>query len=125
MKILISSNGPVVPVLRGQVPGDPRVAGEADVGQVGLLQVGASRVDRADAGPGQPAAGVVVHQHDEEHARGGFWTTSTLPPPADAAANQFFQVNGVSSPSVAQCVAIGSYGDTAGDEEGLLLTGSG
>ena len=44
---------------------------------------------------------------------------------ANGAANPYFQVNGVSCPSVSHCVAIGAYLDTSGDDEGLLLPGSG
>ena len=56
---------------------------------------------------------------------GPSWTTATLPPPANADASRGFEVNGISCPSAAACVAVGSYTDTSGNQDGLLLTESG
>ena len=58
---------------------------------------------------------------------GGAWTAIEAPLPANASANGMSQalLSGVSCPSVSQCVAVGEYYDTAGSQQGLLLTDSG
>ena len=56
----------------------------------------------------------------------GSWAASQAPLPANAASGAANGVlEGVSCPSVSQCVAVGTYSDTAGVEQGLVVTGSG
>jgi hypothetical protein len=53
----------------------------------------------------------------------GSWTAASAPVPPDAAqgaAHPF--VDAVSCPSAGQCVAVGSYDDSSGNQQGLLLT---
>jgi len=55
----------------------------------------------------------------------GTWTTglaTTLP--ADAASNPGVSLTSVSCPSVGNCDAVGSYNDTSGDLQGLMVTES-
>jgi hypothetical protein len=53
---------------------------------------------------------------------GGKWKVAEAPVPANAASNPDAPLHAVSCPSASSCVAGGSYFDTAGDQEGLLLT---
>jgi Fibronectin type III domain len=57
---------------------------------------------------------------------GGTWSTAQAPLPADTAGlpNRVW-VGGVSCPSASFCTAVGSYADTSGQWDGLLLTWSG
>jgi hypothetical protein len=56
---------------------------------------------------------------------GSSWTAAEAPVPANAASNQQTWLTGVSCPSASQCVATGTYADTSGVTEGMLLTGPG
>ena len=96
----------------------------------------------ADARPGQfgsfgglscPAAGTCVAVSDYvdssgneqaliETLSGGTWTATEAPLPADASSDPLAALGGVSCPSAGSCVAVGSYLDTAGAEEGLIDT---
>jgi hypothetical protein len=57
----------------------------------------------------------------------GTWTAAEAPLPANAASEPAAMANGagVSCPSASFCVAVGSYLDTSGGDDGLLLTWSG
>jgi len=55
----------------------------------------------------------------------GKWTASRAPLPANAAASPAEWVSAVSCPSTTRCTAAGSYNDTSGFPQGLLLTWSG
>ncbi|MGH3224285.1 MAG: hypothetical protein ACRDPY_37320, partial [Streptosporangiaceae bacterium] len=56
---------------------------------------------------------------------GGSWTASQAPLPANAEPGDAnAALSGVSCPSVSQCVAVGTYSDTAGNTQGLVVTGS-
>ena len=50
------------------------------------------------------------------------WSAATAPLPAGAATNPDSTVKAVACPSAASCTAGGSYPDTSGDSQGLLLT---
>jgi len=56
---------------------------------------------------------------------GTSWTATKAPAPAGATADPSTMVNWVTCPSASSCVAVGSYADSAGNVQGLLLTGSG
>jgi hypothetical protein len=53
------------------------------------------------------------------------WTPAKAPVPANAAANPNVQINDVACSSTSACVAVGNYTDSSGNQEGLLLDGSG
>jgi uncharacterized protein YjbI with pentapeptide repeats len=55
----------------------------------------------------------------------GKWADVRIPLPSDAAANPQAAVTGISCPSARQCVAVGRYTDTHGNQQALLLTRSG
>lgn len=96
----------------------------------------------ADAIPGQfgsfdglscPAAGTCVAVTDYvdasgneqgliETLSGGSWTATEAPLPADAGPDPLAALGAVSCPSAGSCVAVGSYIDTAGAEQGLVDT---
>ena len=52
---------------------------------------------------------------------GGAWSAVTAPLPANATPNPDVTLGGMSCPSTTQCTAVGQYGDTAGDQFGLIL----
>jgi hypothetical protein len=56
---------------------------------------------------------------------GKSWSAVEAPLPANAAGSPVAEISSVACPSAASCVAAGSYEDSSGDLEGLLLTGSG
>jgi hypothetical protein len=56
---------------------------------------------------------------------GGSWQATQAPLPGNAEDLSYASLNGVSCPSASYCVAVGSYTDTSGLGEGLLLTWSG
>jgi len=56
---------------------------------------------------------------------GSLWTAMESPLPANASGTPDAGFFGASCPSASRCVAVGSYTDTAGNSQGLLLTGSG
>ena len=56
---------------------------------------------------------------------GTSWTATEAPVPANARLNPGVVLNGVACPTATACVAIGQYIDSSGNEQGLLLTGSG
>jgi uncharacterized protein YjbI with pentapeptide repeats len=53
------------------------------------------------------------------------WNPVQVPLPAGAAAEPQAEISGLDCPSVTRCVAVGSYQDTTGTTQGLLLTRSG
>jgi hypothetical protein len=53
------------------------------------------------------------------------WTAGEAPLPAGAASNPGVGLGSVACPSASSCVAVGSYFDSSGNYQGLLLTGSG
>jgi uncharacterized protein YjbI with pentapeptide repeats len=55
----------------------------------------------------------------------GRWSVVTVPLPSGAASNPRAAIGGLSCPSTTQCIAVGSYVNTNGRQEGLLLTRSG
>jgi len=55
----------------------------------------------------------------------GKWAAVRVPLPSGAAANPQAAITGISCPSVTQCVAVGRYTDTHGNQQALLLTRSG
>jgi hypothetical protein len=50
------------------------------------------------------------------------WSVVTVPLPSGAAANPLAEIDGISCPTVSQCIAVGSYEDSAGAQQGVLLT---
>jgi hypothetical protein len=52
---------------------------------------------------------------------GTHWTAAEAPLPAGATSNPNATVAGISCPSTAMCMAVGQYGDTDGNDDGLLL----
>jgi hypothetical protein len=56
---------------------------------------------------------------------GTSWTATKAPVPGNAATNPAVSINSVACPSAAFCVAVGSYTDSSGNQQSLLLTGSG
>ncbi len=56
---------------------------------------------------------------------GSSWTAAKAPVPAGAAARPQPTISGVACLSVQECVAIGSYEDSSGSYQGLLVTGHG
>jgi hypothetical protein len=57
---------------------------------------------------------------------GGLWTPGTeVTPPGDADANPLVDVDAVSCASAGNCTAVGTYTDSSGHAQGLLLTESG
>jgi hypothetical protein len=55
---------------------------------------------------------------------GGRWYPVTVPLPAGAAASPDAKVEAVSCASTRQCAAVGTYTDTAGHTQGMILTWS-
>jgi hypothetical protein len=53
------------------------------------------------------------------------WTVVHISLPANAAANPFATIAAVSCPTVKRCIAAGFYVDSAGNEQGVLLSWSG
>src|SRR5262249_13301657 len=53
------------------------------------------------------------------------WVAAEAPLPANAAANPNVTLGSIACPSTATCVAAGTYTDSSGSTEGLLLTWSG
>ena len=56
---------------------------------------------------------------------GTSWTATEAPLPANAAADPYAALGSVACPSASTCVAAGYYQDPSGNEQGLLITGSG
>lgn len=56
---------------------------------------------------------------------GTSWAAGRAPVPGNAAANPDVSINSVACPSAVFCVAVGTYKDSSGNQQGLLLTGSG
>ncbi len=56
---------------------------------------------------------------------GTSWAQIQVPLPANAASNPDASLRWVACPSTTSCVAVGSYTDSSGKDQGLLLTGSG
>ena len=56
---------------------------------------------------------------------GTSWTAAEAPLPANAAADRFAALGSVACASASSCVAVGSYTDSSGNGQGLLVTGSG
>jgi hypothetical protein len=56
---------------------------------------------------------------------GTSWTATKAPVPGNAATSPGVSINSVACPSAAFCVAVGTYTDSSGQQQGLLLTGSG
>jgi hypothetical protein len=56
---------------------------------------------------------------------GTSWTTTETPLPTNAAADPNVYLRSVTCPTVSHCTALGSYTDSAGYTEDLLLSGSG
>jgi hypothetical protein len=56
---------------------------------------------------------------------GSSWTAVKAPLPPDAGSSPLPLFSGVACPSVTTCIAVGDYEDSAGNLEGLLLTGLG
>ena len=56
---------------------------------------------------------------------GTSWSPVKLPLPGDAAANPQVVVEDLTCPSTARCIAVGSYDDSSGNTQGLLVTRSG
>ncbi len=56
---------------------------------------------------------------------GSSWTAAKAPVPSDAASDPGVDLSAVHCASPTSCVAVGSYEDSAGDVEGLLITGFG
>ena len=50
------------------------------------------------------------------------WTAATAPVPSGAATNPETYITGIACPSATACTAIGSYADSSGNIQGLLLT---
>jgi hypothetical protein len=50
------------------------------------------------------------------------WAVVKVPLPSGAAANPLAEIKAISCPTVSQCVAVGSYEDSAGTQQGFLLT---
>jgi hypothetical protein len=53
--------------------------------------------------------------------RGSSWTATKAPLPAGAATNPNADLPDVACPSASACVAVGSYTDSSGNQQGLLL----
>jgi uncharacterized protein YjbI with pentapeptide repeats len=56
---------------------------------------------------------------------GGTWASVKVPLPTGAAADPQAMISGLSCPTTTQCVAVGTYTDSRGLQQGLLLTRSG
>ena len=56
---------------------------------------------------------------------GTSWTAAEAPLPANAAADPDAGLDSETCPSASTCVAAGTYEDSSGNEQGLLITGSG
>jgi hypothetical protein len=54
--------------------------------------------------------------------RGSSWTAARAPLPADAASDPLASISAIACPLATTCAASGSYSDTAGNDQGLLLT---
>ncbi|MGD0937533.1 MAG: hypothetical protein ABR922_23560, partial [Streptosporangiaceae bacterium] len=66
--------------------------------------------------PAGNSEGLLLTQHR------GSWTVATAPVPSGAAANSYSSITAVACPSAATCTAAGSYTNTAGNGQVLLLT---
>ena len=76
------------------------------------------------------ASGVWFDSGDHDHGevaveKGGSWTASNAPLPANAAANPMAELLNVACPAEGSCVIVGVYMSTALTETGVLLTQSG
>ena len=56
---------------------------------------------------------------------GTSWTAAEAPLPANAAANTDAVLSTIACPSASSCIAAGKYTDSSGNEQGLLVTGTG
>ncbi len=56
---------------------------------------------------------------------GSSWSAYRAPVPADAAVRPQATISSVSCPAAGDCVAVGTYTDAKGNQQGLLLTGYG
>ena len=56
---------------------------------------------------------------------GTSWTATEAPLPENAAASPYAALDSVACPSASTCVAAGTYEDSSGNEQVLLVTGSG
>ena len=56
---------------------------------------------------------------------GSSWATQQVPLPANAGSNPTVYLDSVACPSVTTCVVAGSYTDSSGNQQGMLVTGSG
>jgi hypothetical protein len=71
-----------------------------------------------------------LRAHADQHGllltgHGSSWTAVTAPLPANAGTSSGPGIVSAACPANATCIAVGSYTDTAGGEDGLLLTGPG
>jgi hypothetical protein len=53
------------------------------------------------------------------------WKAVTMPLPSNAASDPKVSMTSVTCPSAAQCVAVGEYTDSSGNEQGMLVSGAG
>lgn len=66
------------------------------------------------------------HEHGLMLTRSGAtWTPAQAPVPANAAAQNYTELDGVSCPSTSACVAVGGYTDKSGNAQLLVLARSG
>ena len=56
---------------------------------------------------------------------GSSWAAQQVPLPANAGPNPTVYLDSVACPSVTTCVVAGSYTDSSGNQQGMLVTGSG
>jgi surface antigen len=56
---------------------------------------------------------------------GSTWTATRAPLPSGAAANPFASLGALTCPAVSACMAAGTYASSSGNQQALLLTGSG
>ena len=76
------------------------------------------------------AAGFYYDSSGNQHGllvtgSGTSWTAAEAPLPANAASDQLASLAWVACASASSCVATGTYTDSSGNEQGLLLAGSG
>jgi hypothetical protein len=80
---------------------------------------------KASSGPGLADAAAWIGQLAANRLVGTLWTATEAPLPAGAATQPRVHISSIACASASRCVAAGTYIDSAGDVQGLLLTRSG
>ena len=117
--LLLTRHGPSWTPVKAPLP-----AGAATTPGVGLSRVACPSVTVCvAAGAYTDSSGKIQGLLLTRH--GASWKAAQAPLPAGASTSSGVSFSGLACPSTTVCVAVGYYLDSAGNEQGLLLTGQG